>query len=211
MPQSKLLWQSKLVLLLVLPFAAASLVLQTRWWSTQDAPVAIWTIGLSLLLALVVLKLRAATPAGAFTGAVIIAVHHPPFSGGSTHGGSPLMLADIDSACTAAGVWPHAVFSGHAHNYQRFTRTVNGLQIPYIVAGCGGHNPLSTMSATYRTPFQIDSTLTLESYDDTDYGYLRVIVNATKMTVEFHPQSDGGTTKTPDDTVTITLSTHTVA
>jgi hypothetical protein len=147
----------------------------------------------------------------AFAGAVIIAVHHPPFTGGSTHGGSPLMLADIDSACTAAGVWPHAVFSGHAHNYQRFTRTVNGLQIPYIVAGCGGHNPLSTMSATYRTPFQIDSTLTLESYDDTDYGYLRVIVNATTMTVEFHPQSDGGTTKTPDDTVTITLSTHTVA
>ena len=31
-----------------------------------------------------------------FTGAVIIAVHHPPFTGGSEHGGSPLMLADID-------------------------------------------------------------------------------------------------------------------
>jgi uncharacterized protein (TIGR00297 family) len=71
--QIKLAWQSKLVLLLVLPFAAASLVLQTRWWSTQDAPVAIWTVGLSLLLALVVLNLRAATPAGAFTGAVITA------------------------------------------------------------------------------------------------------------------------------------------
>lgn len=73
MPQSKLLWQSKLVLLVVVPFAAASLVLQTHWWATQAAPVAIWTIGLSLLLALVVLKLRAATPAGAFTGAVITA------------------------------------------------------------------------------------------------------------------------------------------
>jgi uncharacterized protein (TIGR00297 family) len=72
-PQSKLLWQSKLVLLIVLPFAAASLVLQTHWWATQAAPVAIWTIGLSLLLALVVLQLRAATPAGAFTGAVITA------------------------------------------------------------------------------------------------------------------------------------------
>jgi len=146
-----------------------------------------------------------------FTGAVIIAVHHPPFTGGSTHGGSPLMLADIDSACTAAGVWPHAVFSGHAHNYQRFTRTVNGLQIPFVVAGCGGHSPLSKMSGTYRTPYVIDSTLTLESYDATDFGYLRVIVNATTMTVEFHPQSDGGTTKTPNDVVTITLATHTVS
>ncbi|MGO9336753.1 MAG: DUF92 domain-containing protein [Terracidiphilus sp.] len=73
MPQSKLLWQSKLVLLVVVPFAAASLVLQTHWWATQAAPVAIWTIGLSLLLALIVLKLHAATPAGAFTGAVITA------------------------------------------------------------------------------------------------------------------------------------------
>ena len=146
-----------------------------------------------------------------FTGAVIIAVHHPPFTGGSDHGGSPDMLADIDTACTAAGVWPHAVFSGHSHNYQRYTRTVNGLSISYLVAGCGGHSPLSKMSGTYRTPYTIDSTLTLESYDDTDFGYLRVVVTATTMTIEFHPQHDGGTTKTPDDTVTIDLQTYAVS
>jgi hypothetical protein len=146
-----------------------------------------------------------------FAGAVIIATHHPPFTGGSEHGGSPLMLADIDAACTTAGVWPHAVFSGHAHNYQRYTRTVNGKQIPYIVAGCGGHNPLSKMRSTLRTPYVIDSTLTLNSYDDTDYGYLRVVVTTTTMTIEQHPQSDGGVTKTPDDTVTINLANYTVS
>lgn len=121
------------------------------------------------------------------------------------------MLQDIDSACQAAGVWPHAVFSGHAHNYQRFTRLVNNYQIPYIVAGCGGHSPLSSMRATYRTPYQIDSMLTLESYDDTHYGYLRVLVTATTMTVEFHPESDGSTVKTPDDVVTIDLANRTVS
>jgi hypothetical protein len=146
-----------------------------------------------------------------FTGALIVAVHHPPFTGDTTHGGSPLMSRDIDSACESAGIWPHAVFSGHAHNYQRFTRLVNSYQIPYIVAGCGGHSPLSAMRATYRTPYQIDSTLTLESYDDTHYGYLRVVVNATTMTVEFHPQNDGSTVKTPDDVVTIDLATRTVS
>jgi hypothetical protein len=146
-----------------------------------------------------------------FTGAVIIAVHHPPFTGGSTHGGSPLMLDAIDSACETAGFYPHAVFSGHAHNYQRFTRLINGYETPYIVAGCGGHSPLSKMSGTYRTPYTIDDTLTLESYDDTDYGYLRVVVNATTMTVEYHPESDGGTTKTPDDTVTIDLASRTIS
>jgi Calcineurin-like phosphoesterase len=145
-----------------------------------------------------------------FTGAVIIAVHHPPFTGGAVHGGSPLMLADIDAACQAAGGWPHAVFSGHAHNYQRYTRTVNNIQVPFLVAGCGGHSPLSPMRATYRTPYKIDNTLTLENYDDTDFGYLRVVINAQTMRIEFHPQSDGGTTKTPNDVVTITLATHAV-
>jgi len=141
-----------------------------------------------------------------YAGAVIIAVHHPPFTGGSIHGGSPQMLADIDSACTAAGVWPHAVFSGHSHNYQRFTRTVDDLQIPFIVAGCGGHTPLSTMRTNYRTPYKVDDTLTLESYDDTDFGYLRVVVTATTLTIEFHPEADGGATKTPDDSVTVNLT-----
>jgi hypothetical protein len=146
-----------------------------------------------------------------YAGAVIIAVHHPPFTGDSTHGGSPQMLADIDSACTAAGVWPHAVFSGHAHNYQRFTRTVNSMQIPYLIAGCGGHSPLSAMRGTYRTPYKVDDTLTLESYDDTDYGYLRLVVNAQTLTIEFHPESDGGVTKTPNDTVTVNLQTRAIS
>ena len=146
-----------------------------------------------------------------YAGAVIIAVHHPPYTGGSVHGGSPQMLADIDSACTAAGVWPHAVFSGHSHNYQRYTRTVNSMQIPFLVAGCGGHSPLSAMRGTYRTPYKVDDTLTLESYDDTDYGYLRVVVNALTLTIEFHPESDGGVTKTPDDTVTVNLQTRAIS
>jgi uncharacterized protein (TIGR00297 family) len=69
--QAKLVWQSKSVLLIVLPFVGAGVVLQTHWWATQSAPVAIWTVGLSLLLALVVMKLRAATLAAAATGAAI--------------------------------------------------------------------------------------------------------------------------------------------
>jgi Calcineurin-like phosphoesterase len=146
-----------------------------------------------------------------FTGAVIIATHHPSFTGGGVHGGSPLMLKDIDGACEAAGVWPHAVFSGHAHNYQRFTRLINKFQTPFIVAGCGGHSPLSSMRGTYRTPYKIDDTLTLESYDDTDYGYLRVVVNSDVMRIEFHPLHDGSTTKTPDDVVTVDLATRTIS
>ena len=73
MAPTKLVWQSKTVLLIVVPFVGAGLVLQTHWWATQSYPVAVWAVGLSLLLAAVVFKVRAATPAGAFTGAMITA------------------------------------------------------------------------------------------------------------------------------------------
>ena len=69
----KLIWQSKVVLLLVLPCAGASLVLQAHWWAVNCWPVAVWTLGLSLLFGLVVLQLRAATPAAAFAGMAIAA------------------------------------------------------------------------------------------------------------------------------------------
>jgi uncharacterized protein (TIGR00297 family) len=71
--QTKLVWQSKLVLLAVLPFAGADLVLETHWWATQWPPVAVWTVGLSVLLGLVTWKLRAATPGAAAAGAAITA------------------------------------------------------------------------------------------------------------------------------------------
>lgn len=71
--RSRLFWQSKLVLLLVLPFVAADVVLQGHWWAVNYEPVAIWTLGLSLIFGLIVLELRASTPGAAFTGAVIAA------------------------------------------------------------------------------------------------------------------------------------------
>jgi len=69
--QPKLVWQSKLVLLLVLPFSAASVVLQTHWWAVNMPPVAVWTVGLSLLLALAAWQTRSATEWAAASGAVL--------------------------------------------------------------------------------------------------------------------------------------------
>jgi hypothetical protein len=153
-----------------------------------------------------------------YTGAVLIAVHHPPYTAGTEHGGSPVMLADMDKACTAAGFWPHAVLSGHAHNYQRFTRTLpadqGGLSIPYIIAGNGGHalDKLRLVNGqTIRTPLIVDATLTLENYDDIDYGYLRILVDATNLSIEYHAAADGTTVKSPTDQVDIDLETHAVS
>lgn len=148
-----------------------------------------------------------------YAGAVIIAVHHPPYTGETNHSPSPNMSADIDGAILSAGFSPHAIFSGHSHNYQRFMRTVNGITLPYLVVGNGGHSPLTRLrndanGNPIRTPFPIDDTLTLASYDDTNYGYLRVVVNDQIMRIEYHPASDGATTKTPNDAITINLATR---
>lgn len=71
--QTKLAWQSKLVLLLVLPYTAVSVVVQAREWSAQDWTVAAWSLALSALLGVVAFALRTANPAAALTGATISA------------------------------------------------------------------------------------------------------------------------------------------
>jgi len=159
-----------------------------------------------------------------FAGAVIIAVHHPPYVAvtpkeqvAGKHGGSPLMLADIDKTCQSTGVWPHAVFSGHAHNYQRFTRYLAGRETPFLVAGNGGHahTRLTKKGApTRRTPNEEpllangSDRVVFENYDDGDFGYLRVLVNDKQLRIEYHPASDGAEAKTPDDSVTVDLAKH---
>jgi hypothetical protein len=154
-----------------------------------------------------------------YAGALIIADHHPPYTAGSIHGWSTEMLGQIDAICNDVGVWPHAFLSGHAHNYQRFTRTrtSGGTQIPYLVCGNGGHNvvPLTKGSnPPLRAPQIIQAArnkndqVVLENYDDKNYGYLRIVVTAAQLRIEYHPASDGGTTKTPDDFVTVDLNSR---
>jgi hypothetical protein len=154
--------------------------------------------------------------ADGFKGAVILTHHHPAYTAGSKHGWSEQMLSQIDAACNAAGVWPHAVLSAHAHNYQRFTRHHGQTQIPYIICGNGGHGLAKLVKkgdSPLRTPMQLPTVghadkVTLENYDDQDYGYLRVVVTATQLRIEYHPASDGEGAKTPDDFVTVDLASR---
>jgi len=153
-----------------------------------------------------------------FAGAVLIAVHHPPYCFG-THSASLTMLKEIDAICSATGIWPHAILSGHSHNYQRYTRAIGSRQIPFLVIGNGGHGltPINKGQAI-RTPQamaafaqpEAKDTVTFESYDDKNYGYARILVTPTQLRIEYHPASDGASTKTPDDAVTVALATGTL-
>jgi hypothetical protein len=65
-----------------------------------------------------------------FGGALLFASHHPAYTI-ARHGWSVLMTSQLDQICKRVGVWPTAVLAGHAHNYQRLTRTrPDGTQIP---------------------------------------------------------------------------------
>jgi hypothetical protein len=152
-----------------------------------------------------------------YKGALLFADHHPPYTAGSIHGWSIEMLSQIDDICRQVGIWPHAFVSGHAHNYQRFTRNrKDGTQIPYVVCGNGGHNivRVSKHGPSPRTPQIIQQKhgdtdqVVFENYDDQDYGYLRIVANSTQLRIEYHPASDGTQAKTPDDFVCVDLGSR---
>ena len=124
-------------------------------------------------------RLKPARDAG--QQAVLIAVHHPPASVDSVHGGTVGLANDIDAACQAAGLWPDAVLSGHAHLYQRFSRSVSGLgrTIPYVVSGSGGFAATPPQSAAPPAGTTVGN-YTLVTPPIIDFGYLTLTVNMTR-------------------------------
>jgi hypothetical protein len=174
-----------------------------------------------------------------FSGALLLALHHPPFcyapppgapGAGGIHGGSPAALAQIDTLCAEAGVYPHAVLSGHAHNYQRFTRSIRfagaSYTVPFLVCGGGGHDvvplvraqagsvptePADGADVSYldANPAVPATGLVLAHHDDRTYGYLRASVTPQQLRFDFHPVVSGAS-GAPSDSVVVHLAKHTV-
>jgi len=123
--------------------------------------------------------------------AVIIAVHHPPLSADSAKGGSSGEQADLDAACQAAGLWPDAVISGHAHLYQKFSRTAGGKEAPYIVSGSGGFAATVPLGGLPNAPITVgDHTLIAKPL--VEFGYLTITTDAKTLTITFNTPSNTG-------------------
>jgi uncharacterized protein (TIGR00297 family) len=71
--RNSLSWQSKLILLLVLPVVGCGLVLESSDWFASAPLMVYWALGLGAALGVLTLALRAATPFAALTGAAITA------------------------------------------------------------------------------------------------------------------------------------------
>lgn len=113
--------------------------------------------------------------------ALIVAIHHPPFSGDTEHSGSTVAEKVLFESFAATGKYPHLILAGHVHNYQRFTTKENGkagaFDVACVVAGAGGYSKLGKLhkiNGKYPAmPMRLSDTLTLDKYDQDNFGFLR--------------------------------------
>jgi hypothetical protein len=172
-----------------------------------------------------------------YAGAVLIAVHHPPFAyhpekasdAQSNHSSSSDMLRQIDEICKEQGVYPHAFVSAHAHNYQRYTREIKfsgqEYDVPFIVCGDGGHNvnalvrtrrgepslePVNGSKVDYleNKPAVQSTSLILEKYEDHNFGYLRISATKDQLHIGFHEVGVRSILQSRYDLVTVDLKSH---
>ena len=131
------------------------------------------------------------------------------------------MLKQIDDACSAAGIQPDLHLSGHAHLYERYTRTVGGKQIPYLVAGMGGYYDLPGLKPANRrtgpptTPASgtdaSGNPLRLDVYNDNTFGFLRITVSPGSIAGEFVTVDPTSGKTGVGDSFTLDLKTNTVS
>ena len=157
----------------------------------------------------------------AYAGAVVLAVHHPPFTyaaqkakgavagAGGRHTGNSVMLGQIDRICKEVGVYPHAVLAAHSHNYQRYTRKIafQGMNysVPFVVCGDGGHNVNPLVYSRRGQAAQ-------EPADNIDVGYLDVnpYVQANGLTLNKHDQNNYGYLRIKVDLKQLSIAFHPV-
>jgi hypothetical protein len=154
--------------------------------------------------------------------ALIVTIHHPPYSGETEHSGSSVAEQILFESFAATGRYPHLVLSGHVHNYQRFTVSQpskeGSLDIVCVVAGDGGYTRLGTLQtidgAPPVAPMQLTETLSLEQYDQENFGFLRFEITRHSITGIFYSAPyQVGATPVPNavDKCVIDLSTRKVS
>ncbi|WP_342645235.1 metallophosphoesterase [Mucilaginibacter sp. CSA2-8R] len=111
--------------------------------------------------------------------AIIICVHHAPYSADINHGSSLYMIDFLNQAFADTGVRPDIVFSGHVHNYQRFKKEYpDGKPVTFVVAGAGGYDELHALANAGNELFTSADErfkhVTLENYCDDRHGFLKI-------------------------------------
>jgi hypothetical protein len=115
---------------------------------------------------------------------LIVALHHPPYSADTHHGGSERMGKVLDEALQKARRVPQLILTGHVHNYQRFSRSLPAAfigdnvarQLPYIVIGNSGYHNLHALATGAAAGEELAPGVKLESFCADRWGFLRLDV-----------------------------------
>ncbi len=116
--------------------------------------------------------------------ALIVCLHHSAYSADVNHGSSLPMQIFLNSIFETTNIFPDIVFSGHVHNYQRFSKKyANGKVVPFVIAGAGGYADLHPVAKLNDPAFPDTSNLfddvSLENYCDDTHGFLKISIEKT--------------------------------
>ncbi|RZM29414.1 MAG: metallophosphoesterase [Pedobacter sp.] len=116
--------------------------------------------------------------------AVIVCIHHAPYSADINHGASIPMINFLDGVFMETGIKPDIVLSGHVHNYQRFSKNYSdGSTVPFIVCGAGGFDELHSLALTTDPNFTTDNPLfddvVLDAFSESKHGFLKISLEKT--------------------------------
>lgn len=117
--------------------------------------------------------------------AIIVCLHHAPYSADFNHGSSLPMINFMQDAIDESGVIPDLVMSGHVHNYQRFSKSYGGGKTtPFIVCGAGGFDELHWLAEADELLYTHQSDLfegvKLENFCAMQHGFLNIEVEKTE-------------------------------
>jgi hypothetical protein len=133
---------------------------------------------------------------------LVVSLHHPPYSVDAMHGGSVHMGKALDGAFAEAGRKPDLVLSGHVHDYQRFTRELDGTKIPYVVIGNSGYHNLHHLAHDATPGESVVEGVTFEFGDASEYGFLKVTAGGGRLAVSYNGVHPGTMPDGSDMTVT---------
>lgn len=135
---------------------------------------------------------------------LIVTCHHPPYSIDAMHGGAQVIGEALDAVFSASSRIPDLVLSGHVHDYQRFTRTMDGGRaLPYIVIGNSGYHNLHHLARDAAPGEQVVEGVTLEFGDDESWGYLELTIGGKTISGAYNAVTKTGAVMANADTFTI--------
>jgi hypothetical protein len=131
---------------------------------------------------------------------LIVTCHHPPYSIDQFHGGAKVVGEALDGSFSKSGRIPDLVLSGHVHDYQRFTRAMQGgKSLPYIVIGNSGYHNLHRLAADAQHGAEVAPGVTFEFGDDRNWGFLELTIDGKSIAGAYNAVTrDGQVTSKAD-------------